>query len=116
GRPKGTDPYAPRVPWNAGTLEGVQEMPGQAWGIRSIPEIDSRYPLWEQPNLERDVDEGRFYLPDAEEGERETIVSSVVDATPQQCMRLPGPSFLPLAAALTTGGFFIFGTYHPWPL
>src|SRR5690606_10971205 len=48
--------------------------------------------------------------------ERETIVSSVVDATPQQCMRLPGPSFLPLAAALTTGGFFIFGTYHLWTL
>ncbi len=115
-RRRSGEPYAPRNPWGAGTLEWLQEMPGKPWGVRSIPEIDSRYPLWEQPNLERDVDEGRFYLPDAEEGERETIVSSVVDATPQQCMRLPGPSFLPLAAALTTGGFFIFGTYHLWTL
>ena len=35
--------------------------------------FDSRYPLWDQPNFERDVDEGRFYLPDAEEEKRETI-------------------------------------------
>ena len=113
-RPKGKQPYAPRNPWNAGTLEWLQEMPGKPWGVRSIPEIDTRYPLWDQPDFVRDVDEGRFYLPDAEEGLRETIVTSPVDATPQQCLRLPGPSFLPLAAAVTLGGFFIFGTYHLW--
>jgi cytochrome c oxidase subunit I+III len=113
-RPKGGQPYSPRNPWKAGTLEWLQEMPGQPWGIRSIPEIDSRYPLWDQPDFERDVDEGRFYLPDAEEEKRETLVSSVVDATPQQCLRLPGPSFLPLLSALTVGGFFVLGTYHLW--
>lgn len=113
-RPKGKEPYAPRNPWNAGTLEWMQEMPGKPWGVRSIPEIDSRYPLWEQPNFLRDVDEGRFYLPDAEELKRETIVTSVTDAQPQQCMRLPGPSWLPLWAAITVGGFFVFGTYHLW--
>jgi cytochrome c oxidase subunit I+III len=89
-------------------------MPGENWGVRSIPEIDSRYPLWQQPNFVRDVDEGRFYLPDAEEGKRETIVTSVTDAQPQQCLRLPGPSRIPLIAAVTTGGFFVFGTYHLW--
>jgi cytochrome c oxidase subunit I+III len=113
-RPKGKQPYARRNPWNAGTLEWLQEMPGQAWGVRSIPEIDSRYPLWEQPNIERDVDEGRFYLPDAEELKRETIVTSPVDAQPQYCMRMPGPSWVPPMAAVATGGFFIFGTYHLW--
>ena len=51
-----------------GTLEWLSEMPGKPWGVRSIPEIDGRYPLWEQPNFMRDVDQGRFYLPDAEEG------------------------------------------------
>jgi cytochrome c oxidase subunit I+III len=113
-RPKGKQPLAKRNPWGAGTLEWVQEMPGKPWGIRSIPEIDSRYPLWEQPNFLRDIDEGRFYLPDAEEGLRETLVTSPIDAQPQQCQRLPGPSFITLIAALTTGGFFIFGTYHVW--
>jgi cytochrome c oxidase subunit I+III len=113
-RPKGHQPFSPRNPWQAGTLEWLQEMPGRPWGMRSIPEIDSRYPLWDQPDFVRDVDEGRFYLPDAEEGKRETIITSVIDATPQQVMRLPGPSFLPLIAAVTTGGFFVFGTYHLW--
>jgi len=115
-RPKSKEPYARRNPWNAGTLEWVQEMPGRSWGIRSIPEIDGRYPLWDQPNLLRDIDQGRFYLPDAEEGLRETLVTSVIDARPLLCQRLPGPSFLPLLSAVTVGGFFIFGTFHLWKL
>jgi cytochrome c oxidase subunit I+III len=115
-RPRKKQPIAPRDPWKAGTLEWVQDMPGQPWGIRSIPEIDSRYPLWDQPNLMRDIDEGRYYLPDAEEMRRETIITSVVDGKPEQIQRLPGSSFLPLVAALTTGGFFIFGTFHWWAL
>ena len=113
-RPKGKQPYSERNPWDAGTLEWVQEMPGKPWGIRSIPEIDSRYPLWDQPNILRDIDEGRFYLPDAEEGKRETLVTSTIDAQPIQCLRVPGPSFIPPIAALTTGGFFIFGTFYWW--
>ncbi|MDQ3665867.1 MAG: cytochrome c oxidase subunit I [Acidobacteriota bacterium] len=113
-RPKGKQPYCERDPWAAGTLEWLQEIPGKPWGVRSIPEIDSRYPLWDQPNIIRDYDEGRFYLPDAEEEKRETMVTSVVDAQPEQCQRLPGPTFITLFAALTTGGFFIFGTYHLW--
>jgi cytochrome c oxidase subunit I+III len=113
-RPKKKQPYSPRNPWQAGTLEWLQEMPGKPWGMRSIPEIDSRYPLWDQPNFQRDVDEGRFYLPDAEESRRETLVTSPIDAKPEQVQRLPGPSFIPLSAAMTTGGFFIFGTYHLW--
>ncbi len=99
--------YAPRNPWEAGTLEWLTEMPGQPWGVRSVPEIDSRYPLWDQPNVIRDVDEGRFYLPDAEEGRRETLVTSVIDAEPVQCLRVPGPTFLTLFAAAFTGGVFI---------
>jgi cytochrome c oxidase subunit I+III len=33
-----------------------------------------------------------------------------------QCQRLPGPSFIPLTAALTLGGFFVFGTFGLWIL
>ena len=73
-RPKGRQPLSKRNPWNAGTLEWLAEMPAKPWGVRSIPEIDSRYPLWDQPSFMRDVDQGRFYLPDAEEGLRETLV------------------------------------------
>lgn len=113
-RPKGKQPDSERNPWNAGTLEWLSEMPGQPWGARSIPEIDSRYPLWDQPNFVRDVDEGRFYLPDAEEGKRETLVTTIIDAKPIQCLRVPGPTFLTLIAAVLTGGAFIFSTFHWW--
>jgi cytochrome c oxidase subunit I+III len=113
-RPKGKQPYSPRNPWSAGTLEWLAEMPDKPWGVRTIPEIDSRYPLWDQPNFMRDVDQGRFFLPDAEEGMRETLVTTAIDAQPIQCLRVPGPTFLTLFAALFTGGVFIFSTYHWW--
>src|SRR5690606_6503567 len=105
---------AERNPWRAGTLEWLSEMPPRAWGVRSVPEIGSRYPLWDDPDLDRAVNSGEYYLPDAEEGRRETIVTSVIDAVPLQAMRLPGPSVLPMLAALFTGGAFILATYHLW--
>jgi cytochrome c oxidase subunit I+III len=113
-RPKGKEPYAKRNPWNAGTLEWLTEMPGEDWGVRSIPIVESRYPLWDQKDFVKNVDEGRYYLPDAEEGKRETLVTSVLDAEPIQCLRVPGNTFVTMAAAFLTGGVFIFTTFHLW--
>src|SRR3546814_97158 len=109
--PRGGRPYARRNPWNAGTLEWLTEMPGKSWGVRSVPEIDSRYPLWQQEDFLRHVDEGRFFLADAAEGKRETLVTTTIDAEPLQCLRVPGPSFMPMIAAIFIGGSFIFATF-----
>jgi len=111
-RPKGRQPYAPRNPWNAGTLEWLEEMPDLPWGVRSIPVVKHRYPLWQDPDFMRKVDDGEFYLPDAEEGRRETIVTSVLDANPVQCLRVPGPSFFPMITAIFIGASFIAATFH----
>jgi cytochrome c oxidase subunit I+III len=113
-RPRRDQELAERNPWNAGTLEWTAEVPDKPWGIRSIPEIDGRYPIWDQPDFIQNVDEGRFYLPDAQEEKRETIVTSTIDARPMQCLRVPGPTFLTLWAAIFTGGFFILSTFHLW--
>ncbi|HEX6314389.1 MAG TPA: cbb3-type cytochrome c oxidase subunit I, partial [Gemmatimonadaceae bacterium] len=113
-RPKRKQGHSPRNPWGSGTLEWLPRLPAKPWGLRSIPEIDSRYPIWEQKNFERDVDEGRFFLPDAEELKREMLVSSVIDARPEQCLRVSGPSYVPLVAAIFTGGIFIFPTFKLW--
>ncbi|EMI54108.1 cytochrome c oxidase subunit I [Rhodopirellula sallentina] len=115
-RSKKKQPYVKRNLWNAGTLEWSGQVPDKPWGIRSIPIISTRYPLWQQENLLADIDAGKFYLPDAEEGLRETLVTSTVDAEPMQCLRVPGPTFLTFFAALFTGGVFIFSTYHWWML
>jgi cytochrome c oxidase subunit I+III len=113
-RPKRREPYAERNPWRAGTLEWLIEMPGKPWGARSIPHVTSRYPLWDQPDIVDDVDAGRGYLPDAEEGLRETLITTAIDAHPVQILRVPGPTFMALWAAIFTGGAFIFATYHWW--
>ncbi|WP_182866854.1 cytochrome c oxidase subunit I [Stieleria mannarensis] len=111
-RPKSKQPLAPRNVWNAGTLEWLAEVPDKPWGVRSIPIVETRYPLWDQEQFVQDVDEGRFFLPGADEGKRETLVTSVVDAEPIQCLRVPGPTFLTHFAAVFTGGVFILSTFH----
>lgn len=103
---------APRNPWNAGTLEWLALPKDEDWGIRSIPLIESRYPIWDQKDFVRKVDEGRYFLPDAEEMRRETIITSVLDARPIQVARLAGPSAKPMLAAATLGGVFILTTFH----
>ena len=60
----------------------------------------------------RKVDEGRYFLPDAEEGRRETIITTVLDARPLAVVRLGTPSWKPMMTAFTLGGVFILTTYH----
>lgn len=101
-------------PWAAGTIEWLTTNLDKTVGIRSIPIVSSRYPLWDQPNFSEDVAGGKFYLPDALEEKRETLVTSSLDAKLVQCLRVPGPTFITLFSALFTGGLFIFATYHWW--
>jgi cytochrome c oxidase subunit I+III len=103
---------AVRNVWDAGTLEWLQKDPDLPWGVRTVPIVSTRYPLWQQPGFVDDYDHGRFYLPDAVEGRREMLVTSTVDAVPIQCMRIPGPTFITLVAAVFVGGFFIAATFQ----
>jgi cytochrome c oxidase subunit I+III len=112
-RPKSRQPALERNPWNAGTLEWIND-PNENWGVRSIPLIESRYPAWDQQDLIRHTDEGRFYLPDAEEGRRETLVTSVLDAEPIYCMRVGGNAVSPIVAAFALGAVFIALTFEWW--
>ena len=93
--------------WNAGTLEWL---PADTYQTRSIPHVDSREPLWDQPGLPDQVRDGRFYLPGTVTGERETIVTSPVNGVPQYILVLPGNEFRPLVAAVATAAFFLMLT------
>jgi cytochrome c oxidase subunit I+III len=93
--------------WRAGTLEWL---PGGAYSSRSIPIVHSREPLWDQPGLARDVEAGRYYLPGAPTGGRETIVTGALDAEPQFLLRMPMPGWAPVIAAVFTAGFFLLLT------
>ncbi|MDB5473415.1 MAG: ctaD [Devosia sp.] len=113
-RSKRHEPDAPRNAWNAGTLEWAGKVPADQWGLRSIPQINSRYPLWDDKNLLDTIDQGRGLLADAAEGRRETLVTSVLDAEPEQVLRVGTPSWLPAMAAFGLGGVFIFATWKLW--
>jgi len=93
--------------WNSGTLEWLQN---GLYGLRSIPHVETRYPLWQEQHLARDVEAARFYLPNAPTGTREAIVTSPIEAEPQYLLRLPGPGWPPALAALFTAAFFMLLT------
>jgi cytochrome c oxidase subunit I+III len=94
-------------PWDAGTLEWL---PGDVYATRSIPLVTSREPLWDQPDLAKEVEEGRHFLPGAPTGYRETIVTSPVEAKPQYVIQMPGPGWSHLIAAVFMAGFFLLLT------
>jgi len=94
-------------PWNAPTLEWL---PSEDYGNRSIPHIDAVDPLWDRPELVREVEEGCHYLPRTATGARETIATSPLAAAPRYVLILPGDSWLPLIAAAGTAAFFLLLT------
>ncbi|SER74906.1 cytochrome c oxidase subunit I+III [Tranquillimonas rosea] len=112
--PKRNRPMVERNCWGAGTLEWAAEVPDKPWGIRSVPLIRGRYPIWDQPGIIGEIDRGEWFLPDAEEGKREMMVTDVLDARPMFVQRVPGPTYKTLLAAVALGCVFIFATYHWW--
>jgi len=106
-------PKGEQNPWNAGTLEWLNE-PEENWGVRSIPHIESRYPLWDQKDLAREVNAGNWYLAYAKEGRRETLVTSVLDAEPEQVLRVGGTAYVTILAAATLGTVFVALTFKWW--
>jgi cytochrome c oxidase subunit I+III len=94
--------------WNAGTLEWL---PNGNYSNRSIPIVRSRYPLWDQPGLAQDVEQGAYYLPGSATGCRETIITSPGQAQPQYLLRMPMPGWAPLIGAWFTAAFFLLLTF-----
>lgn len=105
---------ANRNPWQAGTLEWAVPTPSPPYNFVSTPVITDRDPLWQKPQLQQELDAGKGLLPGAPRGVREVLGTSLRAANPEQVIRLPGSSWIPLVAALTLTcvlGFFIAGLY-----
>jgi cytochrome c oxidase subunit I+III len=93
--------------WGAGTLEWL---PNGAYGSRSIPRVRSLDPLWDEPGLAREVEEGAHYLPRSATGGRETLLTAPLDGRPQFLLRMPPVGFSPFVAAVFTAAFFLLLT------
>lgn len=97
--------------YKGGTLEWL---PTGLYSTRSIPIVRSREPLWDDPNLSKDVEQGRYFLPGSATGLRETLITSPLRAEPQYLQIMPGPSVWPLLAAIFTAGFFLLLTVQAY--
>ena len=96
-------------PWDAPTLEWSTTSPPPVYNFATIPQVASRYPLWEERLKESDE---RSIVGDAvpdgmvlDQG-KETIGVSPLDAVPTVVLKMPGDSLLPLL--LTIGMTVLF--------
>lgn len=69
--------------------------------------MDSRQPLRDRPDLPNDLAAGRGYLGFVRNGWPETLGVDMLTGRPEQVVRLPRPSHLPLYTALATALFFL---------
>ena len=97
---------APRNPWGAGTLEWAMPTPAPSYNFASIPAVDSEHPVWDDPNIPDDVAAGRLWLSEPSD-RRLTMSTDMVSGRVESVIVLPQSSWLPLAAAAATGGFFL---------
>ena len=107
-------PFGAREAGNVYGGPGLEWLPTGLYSLRSIPVVRSLYPLWDQKDLERDVVAGRYFLPGSATGERETIVTSTLNAEPQYLQRMPKPSAWHVWAAIFTACFFMLLTVKAW--
>src|SRR5690606_19925049 len=93
---------ARRNPWDAGTLEWATPMPPPSYNFASIPDIRSRYPIWDDPSLGDDIRKGGGWLSTFPPPTRQTLSVDVLTGEPQSVVHLPGPTWMPLYCGIAT--------------
>ncbi|MEN1957620.1 cytochrome c oxidase subunit I [Luteimonas changyuni] len=93
-------PRCRRNPWRAGTLEWAMQAPVPNFNFASVPQVQGRDPLWADPLLAEASARPDGLLGDASHGRREVLGTGLLDAKPEQVIRISGPTWLPLLAAI----------------
>ena len=94
-------------PWRASSIEWILPMPPPSYNFISIPEIRSRYPLWDNPALGELARQGEGWLAACPPPTRQTMSVDVITGEPQSVVHLPGPTWMPLYCGVATGMFFL---------
>lgn len=90
---------AKQNPWNADTLEWANSMPPSAYNFVSLPSVETRHPLWDDPNLPHTMAKGMHGLAVASHGRREMWGTDPITGKVREIIHLPGNSWWPLLAA-----------------
>ncbi|RRV12093.1 cytochrome c oxidase subunit I [Pseudomonas saudiphocaensis] len=91
---------AKKNPWNADTLEWATSLPPSPYNFVSLPDIDSRHPLWKDPDLPDSIARGEHALTVIDHGRRETWGVDPLTGKAREIVHLPGNSWLPFIASL----------------
>jgi cytochrome c oxidase subunit 1 len=94
-------------PWGAGTLEWATASPPPSANFDALPVVHGREPLWETmptPTHVRGI----------ATGQREVLVTTVLDARPDHRLIFPGPSLWPFLSAVATTVLFVGSIFTPW--
>ncbi|MDQ2670491.1 MAG: cytochrome c oxidase subunit I [Gemmatimonadota bacterium] len=103
GRVAGPDP------WGGPTLEWATTSPPQSYSFRYFPIVQGRAALWSRTP-------DHPHVVGIRDDMREVIVTTVLDAAPDNRHRHPNDSILPFLTALATGVLFISLIFTPWGL
>ncbi|MGR8978898.1 MAG: cytochrome c oxidase subunit I [Gammaproteobacteria bacterium] len=110
GRPAGNNP------WQADTLEWATATPPHPYNFISLPACPTRHPMWDHPDLQTTIAEGRHPLSEIAHGRRETWGSDAVTGRLSEIIHLPGNSWLPFYAALALSLLCISLLIRAYPL
>jgi cytochrome c oxidase subunit I+III len=96
-------PPAGDNPWDSDSLEWSTKSPPHNFAFATPPLVRSRHPLWhpkrDEPGSER-IETIRAAMTEAPQNWRATLVTDTITAEPQAIQNLPGPTYVPLYAAL----------------
>ena len=94
-------------PWQGATLEWATSSPPPPYNFAHIPVVSSRTPLWDEPH-------DLSVITGLRVDERETLLTTVIDAIPDLREPSPEPSIWPLVAGLATTALFVGSIFTPW--
>jgi cytochrome c oxidase subunit I+III len=94
-------------PWGAPGLEWATTSPPPAWNFHPIPIVEGRSPLWEAGE---EIPVATGLATD----KREVLITTALDAIPDNRHEHPGESHWPLVMAIAIGVTFIGAVWTPW--
>jgi cytochrome c oxidase subunit I+III len=94
-------------PWGGDSLEWAATSPPAQYNFQYIPTVTTRVPLWTRAEGPQPA------TVELRSDRRETPVSDALDARPQGRLVLPGPTLVPLFAAMAVSFAFLGVIVHP---
>jgi cytochrome c oxidase subunit 1 len=98
---------APPNPWGAPSLEWATSSPPAVYNFAHVPVVDSHTPLWDR---EGDLPVVTGLRVD----EKEMLLTTVVEATPDLREPVPEPSLWPFISAVAVGIVFVASIFSAW--